>query len=605
MDALDRIIEIATAIHAMDLARDLVAIRQRAMAGNSELIFPLVGEFSSGKTTLINALTDSKKLETATQPTTATIYEIHFGCEKCHAQVYDEKGNVTEIDDMDALKNEVLKDATVVNVFDTSTQVPPTTILVDTPGLSSPDPKHKQTLVDFLPKADGIFLVTDVNQQITRSLTDFIEMMKLSKRPIYLVITKSDTKSVSELENVKRYICDNCKLPIQQMACVSAVNHQLDEFHLLLERIQKDKNNIIQQVDGQRTAHIVKTLLERIDELLHASHSDKELEDALRKLELDLRAIDRNIDSLVKETQSDIEDKARQLSRQFEDTIASRLEMLVTSKSANFNADAVAAINNTSSLLLNDFRNRIQDIFREKAAQRRHKDKDETLSLSSLEGVDLSQLNLTGLNYNLDLNSLGHQYDSMIATATKVIAAAAAVAAVAASGGTAAAIGTLATADNVIDMADTVSDVSSIISNQRTANRIEKAVGYATKVSENMGDIENYNQMAGQQMGQQKGIVESMVGFVTDKAWGKPQRRRAIHDYLDKNLIPEFKTAMDRVCQQLLTLISTALHQEAAETIHQKKTALEQLKQKRAQQEEEFARRISQLRDYKNELITL
>lgn len=75
----DKLIEIARAIDMTSAAETLEAIRQRANDANTPLLIPLVGEFSSGKTSLINALTDSQVLETATRPTTATIYEVHFG----------------------------------------------------------------------------------------------------------------------------------------------------------------------------------------------------------------------------------------------------------------------------------------------------------------------------------------------------------------------------------------------------------------------------------------------------------------------------------------------------------------------------------------------
>ena len=57
----------------------------------------------------------------------------------------DEKGEIHDIVDLAELKNDTLADARVVTVFDTSKTIPSTTILVDTPGLLSPDPKHKQT----------------------------------------------------------------------------------------------------------------------------------------------------------------------------------------------------------------------------------------------------------------------------------------------------------------------------------------------------------------------------------------------------------------------------------------------------------------------------
>lgn len=84
--------DIAEYVRMDDMASLVDEISVRSQQSNCDLILPLVGEFSSGKTALINALTDSKKLETATKPTTATIYKIHFGCDTCHAKVLDTDG---------------------------------------------------------------------------------------------------------------------------------------------------------------------------------------------------------------------------------------------------------------------------------------------------------------------------------------------------------------------------------------------------------------------------------------------------------------------------------------------------------------------------------
>ena len=602
MENITRILEIANSLGFDDLRKDLERIYERTKQTNAELTFPLVGEFSSGKTTLINALTDSKKLETATKPTTATIYEVHFGCEKCHANVLNANGDFEEYDDISALKNDQLADATVVNIFDTSTKVPSTTILVDTPGLSSPDPRHKQTLVDFLPYADGILLVTDVNQQITRSLTDFIQTMKLSKKPIYLVITKCDTKSQSDLDAAKQYISDNCKLPIQQMACVSSLKDNLQELYTLLDTIQKDKNNIVKQVDGQRVKNIVNEMLARMEELLKVSSTDKDLDEAIRRQEYELNLINRNIERLIEDTKSEIEETERNIIRKFEDTISERLESLVVGKSDNFDADAVSAINNTASLLFNDYKFDIQRLLQEKARSR--KNTENGIFLRSLEEMDISSYSISGLNYNLDLNSAGHQYDGMISTGVKVAAAVGAVVAVASTGG-GAAVAAAATVDNAIDIADTVSDVGSIVSNNRMVDRIEKVVSIAGKASDNFDAIDGYNQRAGQQVGANRGIVESMVGFVTDKTWGKPQRKRAIRNYMDDTLMPDFKREMKNVGNVLIVNIQKTLQEEASETIEAKRSSLEKLKQERKDKKEEYNQRINQIRDYKHELMTL
>lgn len=605
MGDINKLHEIAEYLGLSNIVSELDAIDWRSKQENANLILPLVGEFSSGKTTLINALTDSKKLETATKPTTATIYEVHFGCDSCHAKVVTENDDIQDINDIAELKNDVLADAKVVTVFDTSSRVPATTILVDTPGLSSPDPKHKQTLVNFMPKADGILLVTDINQQITRSLTDFIETMKLSMRPIFLVLTKSDTKSPQDIETAKKYISENCQIPLKQVAVVSATTDNLDELYSLLDSIQKDKKKILMQVDGQRIKNIVGFLTEHIDELMAASNSDKDLDEAIRQSQYELDKISRNIDRLVDSMSDDIENEARDVARQFEDTIFTKLNTLVSGKSNNFDGEAISLINNTATLLMNDYKASIQNILRDKA--RSNKGSENDVPLKSLEDIDLSSIQMSGLSYNLDLNNMGHEYDGWIKTGVIAAAAIGTVAAVASTGGGAAAgaLASAATVDNVIDVADTVSDVGSIISNQKSVSRIEKAAGFISNATEKYNSFNESNQQMGQQVGSEKGMIDSLVGLVTDKMMSKPQRVRAIRNYIEGSLSPEFKSGLQGISQSLINSIKCNLHNEASVLIGQKTDSLNQLKQELKEKKEQFEARIEQLRSFRTILLTI
>lgn len=600
---IEKLREIAEYLGLNNVVSDLEAISFRSRQENANLILPLVGEFSSGKTTLINSLTDSKKLETATKPTTATIYEVHFGCDSCHAKVVTENGEIQDINEIADLKNDVLADAKVVTVFDTSNRVPSTTILVDTPGLSSPDPKHKQTLVNFLPQADGIMLVSDINQQITRSLTDFIETMKLSKRPIYLILTKSDTKSAIDIESAKRYISENCQIPLKQLAVVSATTDNLDELYSLLDSIQKDKKEILKQVDEQRIKNITNLLTEHIESLMNASNSDKDLDEAIRKSQYELDKISRNIDRLVDSMSDDIEEHERTVSRKFEDTIFSKLNTLVTGKSSNFDGEAISTINNTATLLMNDYKAGIQDLLRNKA--RSQKGTDNEVPLTSLENMDLSSIQMSGLSYNLDLNTMGHEYDGWIKTGVIAVAAVGAVAAVASTGGAAGALTTAATVDNVIDVADTVSDVGSMISNQKAVGRMERAVGFVSNATDKYNSFNESNQQMGQQMGSDKGMIDSLVGLVTDKMMSKPQRVRAIRNYVDDSLAPEFKTGLRSISQSLVNSIRCNLQNEASVIIGQKTDSLNQLRNEMKEKKDLFEQRMAQLREFKTILLTI
>jgi len=614
---IDRLIAIAQDVNLLSEAAQLSFIKQRFSDENCEMILPLVGEFSAGKTTLINSLTDSKQLETATKPTTATIYEIHFGCENCYADIYNEQGEKIRVDDISSLKNEKLGDSLVINVFDTSKRIPSNIVLVDTPGLSSEDPRHKQTLIDFLPNADGVLLVVDVNQQITRSLTDFINMMNLARRPVFLVLTKCDTKATTELEDTKHYIAENCKLPLTRLVCVSAAKGDTEELYELLDGIQAEKGKILAQVNEQRLNDIVKVMVEHIGELLKTSSSDKDLEDAIRQKEQELKKIDRTITRLIEASEYDIESEERNTERKFQDTVFERLDAIAASKSNNFNAEAISAINNTASICLNDFKNGVEKIITDKIKEHNI---DDGITFNSLPGIDMSQLSVSSLSYDLDLDSIGHEYDGMIATGIKVAAAVAAVTAVVATaGGAAGAVGAAGTATEmgagaaelamdaggVLEAVDIASDVGNIVSNQRHISRVQQAVSFVGQASEQYNNINQVNANAGNQVGAKKGLIEGMVGFVTDKTWGKPQRRRAIREYIDGTLAPQFKVAMSKNSRKVTDDIAKLLYEEAQVSLAEKKQALETLQEERKQKKESYNKRLEVLRDYQNELLTL
>lgn len=620
MEHIEFLKEVAQELGQQKILNSLNAIQERASQQNANLLIPLVGEFSSGKTTLLNALTDSKKLETATKPTTATIYEIHFGCNKCEANVVLSDGQVAHFDDLGELKNDQLSDAQIVTVFDTSTKVPSSTILVDTPGLSSPVVKHRQVLVDFLPAADAILLVVDINQQVTRSLTDFIDMIKLSKRPVYIVLTKSDTKSVSEIEAAKQYIADNCKLPVQQVVVVSAAKDNISELYALLETIQKSKNEILAKVDGQRIKDLAQILVNRVDEMLTAFSSDENLDMEIRRQQLDLDKIKRNINKLIDSMASDICEDGTNISRRFEDSMYEKLGSLVAGGSANMDNDALSVINNTASLLLSEYKNNIMGILKSKVQSAQGSESE--IPVESLMSIDLSEIQISGLNYNLDLNSMGHEYDGIIKTGVIAVAAVATVAAAVATAGaagaaagaagtagtagaaagtagTAGAAGTVATtvaASKAVDIIDTATDVGSIIYTRKMMKRIAKAEEFAGKA------VDKYNKI---EKADEKGILSSMVGFATERLLSKPQRVRAVRNYVDGTLAPEFKSQMENLSQSVVNMVRGSLQNDTTEMIAQKTAMLNELKEQCSEHKAEFARRKEILKQYKEKLSTI
>lgn len=109
----------------------------------------------------------------------------------------------------------------------------------------------------------------------------------------------------------------------------------------------------------------------------------------------------------------------------------------------------------------------------------------------------------------------------------------------------------------------------------------------------------------GQQVGSDKGMIDSLVGFVTDRMMSKPQRVRAIRNYIDGTLSPEFKSRLQSVSQSLINSIRLNLHNEASTIIGQKTDSLNQLRQEMKNRKDLFEQRMEKLCEFKTILLTI
>lgn len=594
--------EAAIKVGSSSLAEELTSIEQKMSSTDVPVMIPLVGEFSSGKTSLINALTDSKALEIATKPTTATIFEIHFGAPSNRAEVLREDGIIEEVTEISTLKNENLGEATVVTVFDTSKRVSPYTILVDTPGISSSDPKHKQVLVDFLPQSDALLLVVDINQQLTKSLSDFLKSVSLTGIELNVVLTKSDTKSQKEIQAAKEYFTENCEFSINKLVAVSASLGELDELYGLLKEIEIRKSEIIRKSITNRLKVISEKILSTIDTLLKASKEDASIAHEINEQEHKLRKIQGRIERFINSLSSDIEDVTRDCVRKFEDQVNSRLSGLINGKSQNYDAEAVATINSIASALVGDYRHKVMVLLSEKANLSNGSDE---VSLAAVTGVDLSGINIHGLSYNLDLNSLGHEYDKWIKGGIIAVGAAAAAGAVVATGGAAVAAEGAMTVDLLADVADTASDVGSIISNRNTTRKIESVVKYGQQAADKYAAIDNVNSNGINQSGVGQGMIDSLVGFIAEKTMSKPQRARAVRVYVDDTLAPEFKMQLKNAERQIIETVKDVLSESARNTIEEITTQLKQLQQEMRNNKVAVEDHKTELRNLQTNILTL
>lgn len=581
MESLNRIIEIAESLEQKSIAERLRAIDERTQNPSAQLILPLIGEFSAGKTSLINALTDSKVLEIASRPTTATLYQIFFGSTENKAVALTAEGESVELQ-LDSMKNEELLKYPTVNLFDTSTKVPKDIIFVDTPGLSSPDPKHREVLISILPRVDAILLTVDANQPITRSLLAFVKEMRLAEKPIYLILNKTDTKSTGELQDLKAGIARDIDLPIDSIVCTSASTGGVSELQQLLTKIQGQKTQIIAKVDALRTKELIGELRAFIAEILRSSSSPKELKEAVRAQERELERLQSNIRQLMERVEEKLSDKVDETQSTLRTQLWTSLNGILSKKGISYNEEIKAEVINVKTILLQNFTRQVATTIREVNASSR----DIRVQLPSAETIDLSQLGDQANTIQMeDFDSVGHGWDKAIGWATVGLAS---VATLAATGGLASlGIGAagVVEAGGAAAMATTAVKTTKIM---RMVNVMSKAGSFVQKGHQIASVVSSAAE-------KERDFIEGLVGKATE-FFSKPRREAAVEHFLDAQILPNFEADLRNYLSESLRLIGERMNAEAATLIGEKREALSQLQ---AQQEQEQAKYEAEIKAMK------
>lgn len=595
MESLNRIIEIAESLEQKSIAERLRAIDERTQNPSAQLILPLIGEFSAGKTSLINALTDSKVLEIASRPTTATLYQIFFGSTENKAVALTAEGEEVELQ-LDALKNDELLKYPTVNLFDTSTKVPKDIIFVDTPGLSSPDPKHREVLISILPRVDAILLTVDANQPITRSLLAFVKEMRLAEKPIYLILNKTDTKSTGELQDLKAGIARDIDLSIDSIVCTSASTGGVSELQQLLTKIQGQKTQIIAKVDALRTKELIGELRSFIAEILRSSSSPRELKEAVRAQERELERLQSNIRQLMERVGEKLSDKVDETQSSLRTQLWSSLNGILSKKNISYNEAIDAEVKRVKTILLQNFTRQVSTTIREVNASSR----DIRVQLPSAETIDLSQLGEQIDNIPMeDFDSVGHGWDKAIGWATVGLASVAGVATLAATGGLAAlGLGGAAGAAGAATAAGVALEAGEAAVMATTAVKTTKMMRMMNVMSKAGSFIQKGHQISSvvsSAAEKERGFIEGLVGKATE-FFSKPRREAAVEHFLDAQILPNFEADLRNYLSESLRLIAEQMNAEAATLVGEKREALSQLQ---AQQEQEQAKYEAEIKAIK------
>src|SRR5690606_30652104 len=190
------------------------------------LLVTVMGEFSSGKSTFVNAFIGEDVAPTGITPTTATINVVKYGRERGGRVVHRDGRAVslgwTELfERLRALDAAAARDVALVEIL-----VPQESLarvnLVDTPGLNSILPEHEQVARGFIARADAVVWLFSAQQAGKASERTALRQLAGEGVRVLGVINKVDQLAARERAALVRHVAEELDGLVEEVVPLSA-----------------------------------------------------------------------------------------------------------------------------------------------------------------------------------------------------------------------------------------------------------------------------------------------------------------------------------------------------------------------------------------------
>jgi hypothetical protein len=197
--------------HRTDLRKRVQSLFARLAEDRFSLV--VVGRFSRGKTSVMNAIMRTDRLPTGITPLTSVITSVTYGSKERVVLNYDERilTNEVPIEDLPKYITQQGNPRNVQRIKLAEVQLPAEILrrgfyFIDTPGLGSVIVENTLTTEAYLPEADAFILVTSYESPLSEEEIRFFKAASSSGRRVFVVLNKHDTVGPEDRRAVLSFV---------------------------------------------------------------------------------------------------------------------------------------------------------------------------------------------------------------------------------------------------------------------------------------------------------------------------------------------------------------------------------------------------------------
>lgn len=316
------------------------------MIRNYELLIPVVGEFSAGKSSFLNSFIGRKILSVAVTPETAVATELRYSTEE-YAEVLIENGDSVETKRMSVEEaGKVQKDWRCVRLYlnaENLKKIEPL-VMVDMPGFDSPRDDHNRAIARYLNRGVHYVVLTSVESgTVTASMKRQIQDIQNMGRGCSFFVSKANLRSEEDVKSIAEEVRDQVEDILGESVDVKSLGKDAGaELSKLLASIDPEalfaqvfKEALVQVIDEQSSAVATK---------IAALKNDREKnKNAIREMEEAKEKLERKRDRLIAEARSNhYEEETDSITSSVGAAISGEIDRLVDMAMRGANGEAIS-----------------------------------------------------------------------------------------------------------------------------------------------------------------------------------------------------------------------------------------------------------------------
>ncbi|WQU65876.1 dynamin-like GTPase family protein [Helicobacter pylori] len=274
-----------------------------ASVQKQQLVIPVVGNFSAGKSTLLNRFLGSSVLPTGITPETSLATELHYSAKE-RIEAFSNNDEETESFELEEQSFEVIKDNATkysylkvyLNNEALKDSVP--LVFVDMPGFDSPISSHTHAILEYLERGVHFVILTSVEEgNLTKRMVRELKNLLEFDKGLSFILSKTNLRTPSQVEEISHYIQDQIQ---DHLDLTTRLIHSNKDNNALLEVADKiDAEKLFSALYLKRLKFLNSQLQNSLKSVMESfDYSKEKALEEIQSLDLGVKDIEKTYEKL-------------------------------------------------------------------------------------------------------------------------------------------------------------------------------------------------------------------------------------------------------------------------------------------------------------------